>query len=32
MSREEVRIPQKTTLLTGWTWWGMLSQASLIKA
>jgi hypothetical protein len=32
VSREEVGIPKKTTLLTGCTWCGMLSHASLIKA
>jgi hypothetical protein len=32
MSREEVGIPKKTTLLTGCTWCGILSHASLIKA
>jgi len=31
VSREEVGRPHKTTLLTGWTWWGMVSQAPRIK-
>jgi len=32
VSREEVGRPKKTTLLTGCTWCGIVSQASLIKA